>query len=262
MNLEACDLSVSRGALAVIRNFSHKVEDGSFVVIAGENGAGKTSLLKSLSGQIPARGGSVFLRGRNILQIPAHDLAKMRSFLAQQTECRLPFTVFEVVLLGAEAAGVRGAAARTLALDSLEATGVRHLRDRVISELSGGEQQRVHWARTLAQMGREPERHLLFLDEPVSSLDIAHQHQLLSGAKALTRGGATVVAVLHDLNLVSRYADQIVLLHEGRAAGIGSPSEVLTPALIKRVFQFSARVIANPVDHTRLVLPELPGEGI
>ncbi len=256
--LDVRELSVSQGARFVIRDFSLKVQEGSFVVIAGENGAGKSTLLKSFSGQISPLSGRISFGGQKLREIPAANLARMRSFLAQQTECRLPFTVFEVVLLGAEAAGFRGADARSLVLESLRTAGVAPLRERVISELSGGEQQRVHWARSLAQMGRNAARHLLLLDEPVSSLDVAHQHQLLSTAHVLTRRGATVIAVLHDLNLVSRYADQIVLLNEGRAVHIGPPSEVLTPGIIREVFHFSARVIDNPVDQTRLILPELP----
>lgn len=223
-------------------------------MIAGPNGAGKSTLLRVLSGELPPSLGRVLFGGQDIGSIPHHHLARQRVFLAQQSECRLPFLANEMVLLGAEAAGHRGRTARERAATALEIAGVSHLERRTMSKLSGGEQQRVQWARILAQLDNRTEGRLIFLDEPVSSLDLAHQHDLLAKAGSLAKAGAAVVAVLHDLNLAARYADEILLLDGGRMQAHGSPVSVLTPEIISAVFGVQAEVLSHPSDGTPLVV--------
>jgi len=256
MTLSAWNLTVSRGRSVIVRDVSFSSSAGTLLVVAGRNGVGKTSLLRALSGDLRPNGGSVSFGGTPLSEWKTRDLARRRSFLFQQTECRLPFTSHEIAVLGAEAAGLGGKAARAAAAESLSVAGVSHLAARTISSLSGGEQQRVHWARILAQINRHAEGHLLFLDEPVSSLDIAHQHELLSRAQRLAAEGATVIAVLHDLNLAARYATGILLLHESSIAAIGTPETVLKPEILSKVFGVTTRVIRNPCDASPLVLVE------
>ncbi|MBE2204607.1 MAG: heme ABC transporter ATP-binding protein [Chthoniobacterales bacterium] len=263
--LAAENLSLSRDGRTVVGGLNFSVPPGSLLVVAGPNGAGKSTLLRVLSGELPPSQGRVLFGGRDIASIPHRELARRRVFLAQQSECRLPFLACEMALLGAEAAGHRGRAARERAAAALEMAGVSHLGSRMMSKLSGGEQQRVHWARVLAQLDEQTEDRLVFLDEPVSSLDLAHQHELLARARRLAKAGATVVAVLHDLNLAARYADELLLLNDGGMQSHGAPAQVLEPETISRVFQVSAQVIAHPTDGGPLVvvkdrIPNEPAE--
>lgn len=254
MTITARGLSIVRGGINVISDVRFSVSSGAFLVVLGRNGAGKSSLLHALSGELQPAGGEIAFDGVNIRQWSPVTLAMRRSFLAQQTDCRLPFLAGEIVRLGAEAAGQRGAGARRLVASALEEAGVEHLAERAMWQLSGGEQQRVHWARILAQVNGKPQGHCLFLDEPISSLDIAHQHELLQKAANLARRGATIIAVLHDLNLASRYADQLMLLHETRLLAFGPPSEVLTSARLREVFGITTHVMPHPIDGTPLIL--------
>ncbi len=254
--LVAENLSVARDHRVIVHALNFAVPPGTFLVVAGPNGTGKTSLLRALSGELAAAAGRVLFSGRDIRDIPHRTLAAKRVFLAQHSECRLPFLAREMVLLGAESAGHRGLAARRLATKAMHLAGVSHLEGRTMSKLSGGEQQRVHWARTLAQLDNRTEGSAIFLDEPVSSLDLAHQHELLTLSRALARAGAAVVAVLHDLNLAARYADHILLLHEGRAHSHGSPAHVLTPETIAQVFGVRTRIFTHPDNPSPVILVE------
>lgn len=254
--LQTDHLCVSRGSRSIIEDLNLIIPNNHFLVIAGANGVGKTTLLRALSGEIAPCSGSILLDRKPLSSYSQQVLAQRRTFLAQQTECRLPFRAIEVVRLGAEAAGLRGRLAQGAAKDSLERAGITHLADRVISQLSGGEQQRIHWARVLAQTGNQPKGHYFFLDEPVSSLDLAHQHELLALARSLSRSNASVVAVLHDLNLAAHYADSILLLHAGRAFKHGPPRDVFTRDIITMVFGVHVTIATNPLDGSPWVLVE------
>ncbi|MDX2081486.1 MAG: heme ABC transporter ATP-binding protein [Terrimicrobiaceae bacterium] len=261
--IRAEKLTVARGGRHVVCDLDLSVVSGDFLVVAGPNGAGKTSLLRTLSGELAAAAGRVFLDGRPVRDYAQTELARRRAFLAQQTECRLPFTCEEIVMLGAEAAGLRGAIAHQMVGESMTLAGVEGFARRVISQLSGGEQQRVHWARTLAQIGPDPAGRLVFLDEPVSSLDLEHQHALLRTAAGLAHRGAAVVSVLHDLNLTAAYAGRVLLLNESRVVAEGTPAEVFTPERIGRVFNVRASVVPQPPDGRPLVIvdPQRSGTG-
>ena len=127
--------------------------------------------------------------------------------------------------------------------------GVDHLAGRLYPGLSGGERQRVQFARVLAQIWQapdEPQQPRLLLDEPTSALDLKYQHQLLAMARALAGRHTAVLVVLHDLNLAARYADRLVMLAQGRLMADGAPAEVLTPALIERLYGYPAQVLHHP----------------
>jgi len=244
--LRAENLSIERGGRLVASGVDLAVPSGTFLVAAGPNGAGKSSLLRVLSGEMRAHGGRVLLGGSDISKISRSALARQRAFLAQQNECCLPFLAREVVRFGAEAAGLSGRSAHRRSRDAMEMAGVTALAERPVSMLSGGEQQRVHWARVLAQLDGRAAGRAVFLDEPVSSLDLEHQHALLRQARELAKSGAAVVAVLHDLNLAAQYADQVLLLHGGRIHRTGPPARVLDPETVWQVFRVQARQVPHP----------------
>jgi iron complex transport system ATP-binding protein len=185
----------------------------------------------------------------------------VRAYLSQRTLCSLPFRASEVVRLGVDASEAQsGADEESLAWAALELCGVTHLAERLIDTLSGGEQQRVHWARVVAQLGAQSgaslEGKCLLLDEPISALDLAHQHEMLALARSLVARGCAVIAVLHDLNLSAEYGDRMLLLANGRIAAEGTPREVITPAIIQAAFGLRVRVEVSPVSGSPCVFVE------
>jgi len=250
MSLVARDVVVKRCSRVVLHGVGFHLPSGSHTVVVGGNGTGKTSLLRVLSGEMRPASGSVLMKGVSVSTVPPAALARHRVFLAQQTECRLPFLARDVVRFGAEARGLRGIAANRAADRAMHLANVAALASRPISQLSGGEQQRIHWARVLAQLDGHWEGAYLFLDEPVSSLDLGHQHELLALVQAICRSGATAVTVLHDLNLSAQYADLLLVLHQQQVEAFGEPSAVLDRDRLRRVFGVSGDVISDPADNS------------
>jgi iron complex transport system ATP-binding protein len=223
--LNVRDMSACIGKRPILHGLTLDCAAGQVLAIVGPNGSGKTTLLRALTGDIGYEG-SATLNGLEIARTPPLDLAATRAVLAQSTQVSFPFTVLEIVRLGLTNGG--GDARALAALDRVGLTGFA---GRMVQDLSGGEQARVHLARVLAQIW-EPRTaqgpRWLFLDEPVAALDIGHQLTVMRLARGFADGGGGVVAVMHDLNLSAMFADRMALLVEGRLAALGHPSEVLT----------------------------------
>lgn len=258
--IEARDIGVAIGGKRIVSDVDFGMRPGEMAAIVGPNGSGKTTFLRALSGDLPYRG-SISLNGRELSTLKPWEAAAMRGVLPQATALSFPFTVREVVKLGL-LGGRSGALAgeqerlpeRALARVDLDGFG-----GRFYQELSGGEQQRVQLARVLCQVWApvlEGRPRYLFLDEPVSSLDIKHQLIIMNIAREFARRGGGVVAILHDLNLTAMYADQVFVMHRGRLAAAGAPSEVLSDELISRVFDCRLKVGALPQGNTPFVLPQ------
>jgi iron complex transport system ATP-binding protein len=249
--LEAKGISYRSGGRMLVETVDLSIVGGSFTIVIGPNGAGKSTLLRILSGEISPTEGEVHLGGKPLRSIRPWRLAHGRAVMPQASDLSFPFTVFEVACLGVEGIGKglsRGERQR-IALDALEQADVAHLARRNYQTLSGGERQRVHFARVLAQLqaGRTVEtRQVLFLDEPIASLDLRHQLALLQTAKSLARDGLAVVAVLHDLQFAAGIGDDLVLMHGGRLVMRGRPETVLTPARLADVFGVSLIPSALP----------------
>jgi iron complex transport system ATP-binding protein len=225
------------------------------VALAGPNGAGKSTLLRTLSGELKPDAGRVRLKGRALGGYAPRELALHRAVLAQSISIAFPFTVAEVVRMGAgdgRSPRIDERVAAALADADLTA-----FRDRVITTLSGGEQQRAHVARVLVQLGCGELAHgpgLLLLDEPTASLDLRHQLDLAATVRRCAERGVAVLAVLHDLNLATLFADRIIVLDRGRVAADGPPGAVVTDAVLERVFGVTAAVGRVP-GGTPFVLP-------
>ena len=247
MSLVAQDIHVRLGASHVLQGVSASAHPGELTVIVGPNGSGKTTLMRALTGELRCQG-RVTLNGRDIAALPPEVLARHRGVLPQIAALSFPFTVTEVVRIGLEARGER---ADALILSALAAVDLPGFAGRLYQELSGGEQQRVQLARVLAQVwepvGPDGPRWLL-LDEPVSSLDIAHQLTVMRLAQSYARRGGGVIAVMHDLNLTALYADRVVLMQKGRVAAEGRPPEVLTDAILSHAYGCALRVNVVPSD--------------
>jgi iron complex transport system ATP-binding protein len=242
--LSVKNVSAGYGRKLVVRDVTMRVAEGEFVGLIGPNGSGKTTLLRVISGVLAPSEGEVLLRDAPLRTIGKRRLAQMMACLPQELASDLAFTVREIVLMGRsphlsrigrETRQDSEAAEKAMAL-----ADIADIADRFMTEISGGERQRAFIAMCLAQ---EPQ--ILLLDEPTSHLDVGHQLSLLDLVKRLNRrSGMTVVAVFHDLNLASEYCDRLLLLHQGRAEALGSPQEVLTAEIIRRVYQ--AKVLTEP----------------
>lgn len=216
---------------------------GETVAIVGPNGAGKSTLLRLLSGDLSPTSGHVRLAGKDVASYAPRELAMRRAVLSQHIHVSFPFTVEEIVRMGGEA----GTAAETSELiDSLLAeVDLSAFRHREFPTLSGGEQQRAHFARTLLQLmigERVYGSGVLLLDEPTSSLDLKHQIKLIDLAKAHAKAGTTVIAVLHDLNLAVRFADRIIVMKNGRVAADGHPASSINSSMMEQIFGVSTGI--------------------
>jgi iron complex transport system ATP-binding protein len=241
--LEAQSVSMVVGGATLVDGIDLCIKAGEIVAIVGPNGAGKSTLLRMLSGDLRPTRGEVRLKQRDIRLYPPRLLAFHRAMLSQHVNVTFPFTVEEIVHMGAGDTG--RAAAQHLVDAALGEVGLAHFSHRQLPTLSGGEQQRAHFARVLVQLACGEARHgpgLLLLDEPTSSLDMRHQIDLVETAKRRAQNGTAVIAVLHDLNLAMRFADRIVLLHRGRLAVDGGRSEAITAETIRRIFEVDVTI--------------------
>jgi len=214
-----------------------RFDDGETVAIIGPNGAGKSTLMKILSGDLQPSAGRVLLNDRELSAYKPRDLAARRAILSQHVNVAFPFTVEEIVLMGAT--NYRKMEAGNLIGSLLEEVELGDLRHRDFPTLSGGEQQRAHFARILLQLELGEADHgpgVLLLDEPTSSLDLRHQIQLIDAAKRRAERGTTVIAVLHDINLTVRFSDRIIVLNGGRKASEGTALKSISPATMSNVF--------------------------
>lgn len=246
--LEARDVSLWRGSRHVLEDISLNVSPGRLLVLVGPNGAGKSSLLAVLAGVLAPDNGEVRLYGTPLAQWSPRTLARRRAMLSQKVHLPFDFSVREVVMLGRSPHGrnIGGRHDRRLADAALRTAQAWHLRDRSWLQLSGGEQQRVQLARVLAQVSDDDiQPAWLLLDEPEAGLDMAHQHRILAMARQRARDGMGVIAVVHDLNLAATYADDVVLLAEGRLLRHGSPGDVLEPSRLAAVYDMPLVRVAH-----------------
>lgn len=239
----------------ILDNISFSIECGTFFSIIGPNGSGKTTLLKNLSYVLSPESGTIEINGRDLRSYRKRELARNISFVSQNTSVDFEFTVMDVVLMG-RAPYLKPFESETaedveIASECMKLTGVFDLRDKKITEISGGERQRVQIACALAQ-----QTGILLLDEPVSNLDIQYQVSILGMLKNLSKEKTmTVVTVLHDLNLAAEYSDKIMLMKDGRVLKSGTPSEVLNEQNIKEAYKTSVYITQNPISGKPHIIP-------
>ena len=247
----------------IVEDLDLDVPAGRVTAIIGANGCGKSTLLRGLTRQLAPRAGSIEVLGRDAARVSARDYARTVALLPQHPVAPEGMTVAQLVargrhphrgLLGGRAAGDDAAVAA-----ALESTDLVELAEREAGTLSGGQRQRAWLALVLAQ-----QTPVVLLDEPTSYLDLSHQVEVLDLVRALPdpRGGgrATVVAVLHELNLAARSADHIVAMAAGRVVAQGTPGEVIVPEVLAEVFGLDADVVADPLLGHPVVLPRGDGD--
>lgn len=234
----------------VIEDVSFNICEGEFIGIMGPNGSGKSSLLKLIAKIHIPQAGSICLRGTDISLLRRYDLSRTVSYVPQESSFLFPYTVAESVSMG-RIPHLKGklfedAYDKKVVTDAMTCVGIDALKDRAITDISGGEKQRAIIARALAQ---EPD--ILIMDEPTTSLDIGHQIETFNLLSRLnTERKLTVITSLHDLNLGSQYCHRVILMSRGRIIAIGTPSEVITEKNILDVYGCNVIVDKHPVSET------------
>ncbi len=257
--LQAKNITIQLGRKTLLQNVELCILPGQITALVGPNGAGKSTLMGVLCGDRPAQKGTVTLDGRPLSAWPLGQLALRRAVVTQHSALSFPFRVEEVVRMGRMPHRPNDPEAEEQLLVSLlRAVGMLERRHQTYTTLSGGERQRVHMARALAQLARPqtqgPARYLL-LDEPTASLDPAHALMLLELVQRVAQEKIGVLAVMHDLNLASIFADQVVMLGQGRVLAQGPPRQVITRERLDEAFGYPACVTPHPHSALPMVVP-------
>jgi len=251
--LETRGLVVAYDGKVVVDGVDLVLPQGSFTVILGPNASGKSTVLRSLARVLKPESGDVLFDGRALGEYGSKELARKMGLLPQDAIAPEGMRVADLVSRGRyphHSALQRWTSTDDEATrDALSATNTTELAERYVDQLSGGQRQRVWVALLLAQ-----QTPVMLLDEPTTFLDIAHQYELLDLLRTLNRQGKTVIAVLHDLNQAARYADNLVLMKEGRVVATGTPSELITAERVGDVFGIDALVTPDPVTGTPMVV--------
>ncbi|MFF8983574.1 ABC transporter ATP-binding protein [Streptomyces globisporus] len=252
--LAARGITVGYGDRTVIDQLDVAIPSGVVTTIIGPNGCGKSTLLRTLTRLLKPAAGTVVLDGEDIGTLRTKDVAKKLGLLPQAPVAPEGLTVADLVARGRHphqswlrqwSSDDADVVRRALAM-----TGVADLADRTVDSLSGGQRQRVWISMTLAQ-GTD----LLLLDEPTTYLDLAHAIDVLDLVDDLHESGCTVVMVLHDLNLATRYSDNLVVMRGGAVLAQGHPRDVITAELLHEAFGLRAKVIDDPVGDRPLIVP-------
>lgn len=260
--LQAQQVALGYDGRQIVHDLSLSIPDGSFTAVVGANGCGKSTLLRGLARLLKPQTGAIVLDGKAIHEFSTKEVARRLGLLPQSQAAPDAISVRDLVARGRyphQTLLRQWTPADQAAVDSaLDLTGTTQLAGRSFDELSGGQRQRVWLALALAQ-----QTDLLLLDEPTTYLDIAHQIDVLDLCDRLRRErGATLVAVLHDLNLAARYATHLVAMKDGMIAAEGAPSQIITPSLIQHVFGLACQIIDDPQSGTPLVVPHHPASKI
>lgn len=263
MTLTARNLTLAYGERRIVEDLNLEIPAGKVTCLIGRNGCGKSTMLKALGRLLTPTGGAVYLDGQAIAGMAGKAVAKRLAVLPQGPVAPEGLTVEALVRHGRfPHQGWMGLVTKEderAVTEALTATRLLDLRDRPLTQLSGGQRQRAWIAMALAQ-----ETPILLLDEPTTYLDVAHQMEVLELVKELNQHrGRTVVMVLHDLNQAVRYADHLVAVISGRVEAQGRPEELMTPALVRKVFGVDAHIFTDPDTGKPICVPRcLVGPGM
>lgn len=243
MTLEVKDLRYTYGKYLVLDGVDLPIVDGEIIGILGPNGCGKTTLLKNLNKNLEPTGGCVMLNGESMSDLSKKEIAREVAVVPQTNEIHFAFTVRDIVAMGRMPfQGMMDAPSKEderIVDEAIHKTGLSKYVDRHINTMSGGERQRVIIARAIAQTPK-----YLLMDEPTLHLDISMQFDALNLVHKLSREtGLTVVIVSHDMGMVARYCDRIVMIHDHKVHCVGTPEEVLTPENMRVVFNVDAELV-------------------
>ena len=261
--IRADSLELGYGDRLVLAGLDFHVAAGEFVGVLGPNGCGKSTLLHALSGLLPPRGGRITVMDQALGALPSRLRAQTLAVVPQSSEVRFPFSCLEIVLMGRyphrRRLGSLTDEDLLWALRSMRRTTTDHLRDRPVTQVSGGECQRVVIARALAQDPR-----ILLLDEATSSLDVRKKLEIFEILKHLNQARSlTVLCAMHDLNLAALYCRRLMFIKDGRNIRDGPTEAVFTPEILAAVYDTAMEVRWHPLYQRpyAVMLPLSPGAG-
>lgn len=246
MSLTVTGARLAIGSATILSDAGFTIEAGKLNALIGPNGAGKSTLLRIILGLEPRANGTVTFKGRDFHTLARRDRARIAALVEQSATTDLQIAVHDVVMMGRipHQDGWGGGSDdkdERMVADALDRVGMRTFESRAFATLSGGEQQRVHIARALAQ---QPD--LLLLDEPTNHLDISAQLAVLALLRSMADEGMTVLVTMHDLNLAGGFFDHLIALDAGRVVAHGAPDAVLTPQFLGQTYGVAASVVPNP----------------
>ena len=252
MSIKAERVSLFRGKRQVLSDIQLEIKSGEILGVIGPNGSGKTTLLNLLAGDFPASSGEILYENFSITDYSLIDRAKYRSVMSQHQEIMFSYSVKEIVEMGI--VGEYGISKSSIINNKIEyiteLMQLEELKDRNIRTLSGGEQQRVQIARALIQIWQKESYsnpRFLLLDEPTSSLDLAHEIKVIKILKEEARKGLGVMVIFHDLNLTAHFADRVAILKEGKIAALGTPEKALTSRILRDIYGLKMTVTKKPL---------------
>lgn len=236
----------------IIKDISLEINLGEVVSIIGPNGAGKSSFLNVLSGDIKPTSGSVSFDETNLKDISIQERSFMRSVMSQSQQIVYDFSVKEIIEMGWLDRGIASYSEnfKEAVMKVASECSVHDLLEQKFNTLSGGEQRRVHFARTLIQLWRPSNSHdprYMFLDEPTANLDILHEQNLMKLVRSKAMEGIGILLILHDLNLAAKYSDKLVIFKNGSLIKSGSPEEVLQSKVLTEVYGLDMEVAQDPL---------------
>jgi iron complex transport system ATP-binding protein len=254
--LEIQNVNVAYGSRTILQDISFDVSKGETVALVGPNGAGKTTLIKAISGIVSTAAGNIYVNRQDTAGLNEPAIARQISVVPQARQLGGAFTVEHTVMLGRTVhmgwLGAPSEVDRQRVRWAMSVIGIEHLAERRVAELSGGEQQLVLLARALAQ-----DTPVMLLDEPTNHLDLKHKSDLLQLVRRLARKeGLAILMAVHDLNLVSLFADKVALLVDGKLQKVGTPVEVLTPDVIEDAYHAKVDVFQHPDNGHPVILPQ------
>lgn len=253
--LKTSSLDIAYEDRLIVEDLNVEIPQGKITALVGANGSGKSTILKTMARIMNPKGGSVLLDGKSIHKQSTREVAKQLAILPQNPTAPEGLTVTELVSYGRfpyqKGFGSMKADDRKMVEWAIQVTGMSGFHDRPIDQLSGGQRQRAWIAMALAQ-----DTDILFLDEPTTFLDMAHQLEVLHLLEYLnTSAGRTIVMVVHDLNHAARYAQHMIAIKKGKVKAVGAPTEVMTTDVLREVFGIEADIVTDPRTGVPLCLP-------
>ncbi|MFL9833208.1 heme ABC transporter ATP-binding protein [Chryseobacterium terrae] len=254
--LKARQIDYKHKEFFILNDVDVSLNYGDFLAIVGPNGAGKSSLLSILANEVKQKKQKIIFKNKDISDWEVRELSLHKAKFSQHNSNEIPLQVKDVVMMG-----------RYPYFDSqprkedfeamnklMYETDVYHLKERDYNTLSGGEKQRVHLSRVMAQLENEIEQKLVFLDEPLNNLDVKHQYKALEIIKKFTQNANSAIVVLHDLNLAAQFADKILLMKGGKVSAYGTPEEVFTSENITEAYNFPCTICSHPVNSNPMII--------
>jgi len=249
MSIEIKNLSFSYGKHRVLEDISLTVNDGELLAVLGPNGVGKTTLFNCMLRLLNGYSGQTLIDGVSVNDMKVTELARKVAYVPQSHYPSFSYSVFDMVLMGTtpHIHGVASPGRREMeqSEQALEKLGILHLRDRAYTQISGGERQLTLIARALAQQAK-----VIIMDEPTANLDYGNQLRVLSGIKELAAGGYTIIQSTHSPDHAFLFADSVLALMDGRVAAYGAPKDVITPELVKALYNVEVQIQVGNASYT------------